>query len=289
MGACQLLMHETGFDLDAYLARIGLPRPTGSAQDVLRAIVAHHTAAIPFESIDAFLGRGIAIDTDSLTDKLIHRRRGGYCFEQNLLLLAALRALGFDAVPRLARVLRGRTDDAMTPRTHVMLRVELADGPFLADVGFGNLTPTAPLAFDTEAPQSTGHEPFRIVPFGAEWLVQACLAGAWQTLYRLGPDTPASIDLEVANWFTATHPASPFTGNLIVARPAPGERRTLFNNRFAEPGGAGTRVTHPSDADGLRSVLTEAFGLCLDEPDIAALAAAIRDKPEDARYQAYFS
>ena len=96
----------------------------------MRAIVAHHTAAIPFESIDAFLGRGIAIDTDSLTDKLIHRRRGGYCFEQNLLLLAALRALGFDAAPRLARVLRGRTDDAMTPRTHVMLRVELADGPF---------------------------------------------------------------------------------------------------------------------------------------------------------------
>ena len=113
-------MHETGLDLDAYLARIGLPRPTGSAQDVLRAIVAHHTAAIPFESIDAFLGRGIAIDTDSLTDKLIHRRRGGYCFEQNLLLLAALRQRGMtppqqQRLQTLIAALRGATPGFLLP------------------------------------------------------------------------------------------------------------------------------------------------------------------------------
>lgn len=288
-GECQLPMQDTRFDLDAYLARIGLHRPAGTERDVLRAIVAHHSAAIPFESIDAFLGRGIRIDPEALTDKLVRRRRGGYCFEQNLLLLSALRALGFDAAPRLARVLRGHADDAMTPRTHVVLRVALTDGACLADVGFGNLTPTTPLTFEIDAPQPTGHERFRIVPMGTEWLVQADLNGAWQTLYRLGPETPAPIDLEVANWFTATHPASPFTGNLIIARPAPGERRTLFNNRFAVRGAQGVQVTYPASPAELRSLLAEAFNLALDEADITALAAAIRDRPQDTRFQAYFS
>ncbi len=282
-------MQEDDFPLDAYLARIGLTRPAAPNFATLGAIIRHHAVAIPFESIDPFLGRGVRIDLGTLTDKLIRRRRGGYCFEQNLLLLAALRALGFRAESRLARVIRGQPDDAMTPRTHVMLCVELADGAFLVDVGFGNLTPTAPLAFATDAPQTTPHERFRLVPRDGEWVVRADMGGDWQSLYRLGPDRPAQADLEVANWFTATHPASPFTGNLVVARPVADGRHTLFNTRHARRTGNGVAVSHLSDSNELGRVLEGAFGLVLDtaERDVLFAAAAVR--PEDARFRGYFS
>jgi len=282
-------LHEAAFPLDAYLARIGLVPPLAPDRAALCAIIRHHAAAIPFESIDPFLGRGVRIDLPTLTDKLIHRRRGGYCFEQNLLLLGALRVLGYQAEPRLARVIRGQPDDAMTPRTHVMLRVDLPEGPVLADAGFGNLTPTAPLDFATDAPQATAHEAFRLVPLRHEWVLRARVGDEWQSLYRLGPETPAPADLEVANWFTATHPASPFTGNLVVARPVEGGRHTLFNTRHAHRTAAGVVVTHLSDAIGLGRVLAGAFGLELPAADLAMVFAAVAGRPEDARFRGYFS
>lgn len=282
-------MLDDVYPLDAYLARIGLAPSIVPDLRALRAIVAHHTATIPFESIDPFLGRGVRIDLPTLTEKLIHRRRGGYCFEQNLLLLAALRALGFDAEPRLARVIRGQPDDAMTPRTHVMLRVTLPEGAFLADVGFGNLTPTAPLDFAADAPQSTPHEPFWLMMLGTEWVLRAQVGEQWQSLYRLGADRPAATDLEVANWFTATHPASPFTGNLVVAQPIAGGRRTLFNTRHAIRTRDGVEVSYLSSAADLAATLATSFDLRLSPADAEALFAAAASRPEDTRFRGYFS
>lgn len=282
-------MGHAEFDLSAYLTRIGLSHPVAPDLPGLRAVVAHHTATIPFESIDPFLGQPVRIDLPSLTGKLIRDRRGGYCFEQNLLLLAALRAMGFSAAPRLARVVRGQAEDAMTPRSHVMLRVDLPEGRFLVDVGFGNLTPTGPLDLASDAPQPTPHEWFQLSPMGAELVSRARIGEEWQGLYRLGPETPPAIDLEMANWFTATHPASPFTGNLIVARPAPGERRTLFNLRFVRRAATGTEVRYLSGAAELGEVLADAFDLILPSEVVDRLALAAGGRTADQRFSGFFS
>ena len=164
-------------DLTAYLDRIGYTGPRGPDLAALRGVVAAHATAIPFENIDVLLGRGVRLDTASLSGKLVHAGRGGYCFEHNMLLHHALRALGFRVEGFSARVLWGRPEGDPTARSHMLLRVSLPEGDFLADVGFGGLTLTAPLRFETGTEQQTPHEPHRLVAKDGEIELQARLDG----------------------------------------------------------------------------------------------------------------
>src|SRR5258707_15040569 len=101
------MSETTTFGLDAYLDRIGLERPPKPTLEALSVIVGAHCAAIPFENIDVLLGRPPKLDLVSLQARMVHGKRGGYFFEQNLLLRAGLRALGFAATGLIARVVRG--------------------------------------------------------------------------------------------------------------------------------------------------------------------------------------
>src|SRR4051794_7783475 len=155
-------MANDSLDLDRYCRRIGLTEMGRPDLALLQTIIAGHTASIPFENLDVILGRPIRLDIGSIQAKLVDSRRGGYCFEQNTLLRAVLERLGFQVTSLMARVVRGNAADALTPRTHLFLRVDLPEGAYLADVGFGNLTPTRPLRLDSNEAQPTEHEPFRL-------------------------------------------------------------------------------------------------------------------------------
>ncbi|MEO8926531.1 MAG: arylamine N-acetyltransferase, partial [Caulobacteraceae bacterium] len=110
-----------GFDLDAYLARIGYAGDRAPTLATLAAIHALHPAGLAFENLDPLLGRPVALDLDTLQAKLVRGRRGGYCFEQNAVFLAALEALGFKAQSLIARVLWNRPADAAPPpRSHML-------------------------------------------------------------------------------------------------------------------------------------------------------------------------
>ena len=111
-------------ELNLYFERIGWdgPRPPTPSLEVLHALTAAHTQAIPFENLDVLLGRGIQLGFDAVFDKLVRRRRGGYCFEQNGLFLHVLQALGFAATPLSARVRRDRPRDFIPPRSGMASR-----------------------------------------------------------------------------------------------------------------------------------------------------------------------
>src|SRR5262249_42362531 len=134
---------EFRLDIGAYLARIGYGGPVDARLDTLRALHYQHATRIAFENLDVQLGRPIPPDMESLEAKLARRRPGGYCFEQNALFAAVLRSFGFRVTTLAARV-RYLTTEIM-PRTHMLLRVDLAEGAFIADVGFGGYGLTAPL------------------------------------------------------------------------------------------------------------------------------------------------
>jgi N-hydroxyarylamine O-acetyltransferase len=270
-------------DLAAYCARIGYAGPRAPTLAVLRDIVAGHAGAIPFENVDVLLGRGVRLDAPALHGKLLRQRRGGYCFEQNSLLQAVLRASGFRVAGLAARVEWGRPPGNVGPRTHMLLRVELPEGPHLADVGFGGLTPTAPLRLEANREQATPHETFRLVSAASELMLQAKLAGVWSDLYRFSPAEQEPIDYEVANWFTATHPGSLFTNHLIATMPAPGCRYTLYDDKFAirSLDGRAERRRLTGAAD-LGEVIAGRFGLALPQADIAALAERIAGRTEGA-------
>lgn len=263
---------DDAFDVDAWLHRIGHAGPRAPTLPTLRAVIAAHTATIPFENIDVLLGRPPKLDLPSLQRKLIASERGGYCFEQNMLLHAGLVALGFRVTRLLARVIRGMAADASGPATHMMLRVDLPEGPFLADVGYGNQTPTAPLEFRPSIEQTTPHDTMRLLPVGEELVLQVKLGPDWLNVYRISPLPRLPVDFDVANWFTATHPASPFVSNLIASRPGPGgTRQTLFNGRITirGPGNRVDRFMLDNEAD-FPDALKSRFGLVLSGDDLAA-------------------
>ena len=249
-------------DLASYLDRIGYTGPRRPDPPTLQGVVAAHATSLPFENIDPLLGRGVRLDTGSLTAKLIGGGRGGYCFEQNTLLLHALRGLGFAVEGFSARVLWGRPEGDPTARSHMLLRVSLPEGDFLADVGFGGLTLTAPLRFETGTEQRTPHEPHRLVAVDGETELQALLDGEWTRLYHFLPLRQLPVDYEAANWFTATHPESLFTNHLLMARPEPDRRYALFDREFTlrYRDGPVERRTLADPAD-LAEVLTSCFGI----------------------------
>jgi N-hydroxyarylamine O-acetyltransferase len=146
-------------DLAAYLGRIGYDGPRAATHAVLAEVVLRQALAIPFENIDAYLGQRVSLDPAVVAQKLVLSGRGGWCFEQNLLLGNALRALGFEVTDLAARVVWGRAADADAARTHRLLCVRIQGQQWLADVGFGGQTLTGVLRMDIEDGQSTPHDP----------------------------------------------------------------------------------------------------------------------------------
>lgn len=246
--------------LPRYLARIGYAGPIAPTLEVLAALQAAHIATIPFEAIDALTGAGVDIGADAVDAKLIGQRRGGYCFEQNSLFLRALIAIGFDAEGLLGRVRWMLPDEAPeTPRTHMVVRVTIDGRPWLADVGFGAAVPPQPLAMDSEEPQPTRHESYRIVRQGDAWQVAALIESEWRTLYRLDPVSPPPIDYELGNWYTSAHPDSHFRRQLIAARTTAEARYGLRDNRLTTRLTDGRIDRRYLTADEIERTLSEIF------------------------------
>jgi N-hydroxyarylamine O-acetyltransferase len=250
-------------DLDAYFARIGYAGPRAPTLETLRGLTEAHAQAIPFENLDVLLGRPIDLEPEALFDKLVLRRRGGYCFEQNGLLLRVLEELGFSVRPLSARVRIDRARGETPPRTHVFLRVALGAEVWLTDVGVGGLSLTAPVRFGLEGEQATPHEPRRLVREGDLWFHQARLGDGWSDVCEFTGEEMPRIDREVANWFTSAHPGSHFRARLIAARAAPGGRRlTLVNGELKLRGRDGVAETRPvGSPESLLALLASEFGL----------------------------
>src|SRR5450432_1635170 len=220
------------FDQDAWLARISYSGPLAPTLATLRGLVISHAQSIAYESLDIMLGRVPQLSVAELQRKMIDHKRGGYCFEQNFLFRAGLLSLGYRVTSLQGRVVRGLAIDAPRPAIHMLLQVELPEGPHLADVGFGNLAPTAPLLLAPHLEQPTPHGLTRFIEVSGELTLQQFLGEHWEHIYRVIPYARYDAEYEVANWYTATHPDAPYLSNMIAARPlSDGSRLTMFNGR----------------------------------------------------------
>lgn len=256
------LNRPSGVDLlPTYAARIGLARLAPTV-DGVRAILAAHPRAIPFENLDAFLGRGVDLAPRAVADKLLRQRRGGWCFEQNLLLGEVLRGMGIPVTDLGARVLWFRPEGERGPRTHRLLLIELEGRRYIADAGFGILVLTGLLALEPDVVQETPHEPHRLTRRGEEWLLEAQLGGTWQPVYvfDLHPHWPE--DFEPVNYQLAHDPASPFVAQLRVARVTPAGRLSLRGTGLSLWGSQGSvQQRDLRDVPELLDVLEGEFGI----------------------------
>ncbi|WER48282.1 arylamine N-acetyltransferase [Cupriavidus sp. WKF15] len=256
--------------LDAYLARLGIDAPPSPTLEALDALIAAQLARIPFENIDPLLGRPVRIDVDAVFDKLVTHRRGGYCFELNTLLAAALTALGYTVTPLAARVRWGVADSVQTPASHMLLRVEVAHRSYLADVGFGGPTPFRALPMSAPAASSFPYRltvaPDSAMP-GAFHCQDLEVRGAqgWLKVYRFDLSPQPWIDFISRNWYISTHPDSIFTQRLMLARSDGDVRLTLANGELAERRADGTlRRQTLTSADDVIDAVVNRFQVELD-------------------------
>lgn len=179
---------------------------------MLRAIHALQPAAIPFEGVDPFLRRPVPLDLDALQAKLVRQRRGGYCFELNTLFGAALDALGFSVTGLACRVRwMAPPDRPHSPRTHHLLLVDLEEGPYLADVGFGGHLLAAPIRLERGAEQQTPAGVVRLTGTDGTFMLQALLPKGWQDLYLFTLEPQHAIDYEVETGLPRQIPPRDFT------------------------------------------------------------------------------
>ncbi|GAA3851617.1 arylamine N-acetyltransferase [Saccharothrix violaceirubra] len=229
-------------DLDAYLDRVDY-RPERDRTVTLRGLHRAHLRAIPFENGDIVAGVPIALDLPSIQDKLVGKRRGGYCYEHNLLFAAVLDRLGYQVTGLAARVVLGRPGDV--PATHALLHV---DRTWLVDVGFGGGGLLEPLPLVEDAFQAQGGWSFRLdldEPTGV-FTLQTYRENAWTDLYRFTKDPRTPADYTVLSHYLSTHPNSPFTARLLVQRTEDHALRRITGSEYS--------VTSPDDATTTRTL-----------------------------------
>ena len=220
-------------DIDAYFERIDYKGDRAPTLETLQAIHQKHAATIPFENLNPLLRWAVKLDIGSLQQKIIREHRGGYCFEQNILLSHMLKALGFKVTWLAARVLWNRPAGVVNPKTHMLLLVKVKNESYIADVGFGGCTLTAPIQLIIGPEQSTPHEPFRLTKKNEDIVLEVKLREEWKPLYYFNLQEQLLPDYEVVSYYLCHHPDSHFLKTLRAARSGPGYRYALNNNEFA--------------------------------------------------------
>ncbi|UYN98993.1 MAG: arylamine N-acetyltransferase [Devosia sp.] len=269
-------------NLNAYFERIGFSGSIAPTLATLEMLHALHPAAIPFENLTPLMGDPVALDQPSLERKMLAEKRGGYCFEHNLMFMHMLADLDYTVRPLLARVVWTDAEGANRPPSHLLLLVEINGQSYIADVGFGGLTLTTPLRLRADVDQSTPHETFRLVGGDPDWTLEVKIGDDFKPVYMFTLDQVSDAAIEAINTTIATDPGSPFTHELRVALAPPGQRLKLHNTRFIiQPVEGAKQERDISRMETLRSVLTGDFGLTLpqDERLEGALAKLLPDLP----------
>ncbi|HSG65820.1 MAG TPA: arylamine N-acetyltransferase [Gammaproteobacteria bacterium] len=257
-------MADGAFPLDAYLERIAYSGRVAATESGLERLQRGQLRSIPFENFDILLGRGISLEPPAICDKLLLRRRGGYCFELNGLLLLALRAIGFEARPLLARVhLHGRASG----RTHALLLVTIGARCWLADAGFGGPSLRAPIPLERDVTRDQEGYAFRLTDGGAfGTMLQSLVDGAWRDLYSfdLGHVWPA--DIALSNHFASTHPSSFFTFARVAAIHTPVGRVALLDHTLRRIASSVEQVEHLVEGPEFIAAIERHFGIAIDAP-----------------------
>jgi arylamine N-acetyltransferase len=256
-------------DLSRYFDRIDYRGPADPTLEVLQDLMTAHIRTIPFENLDPILGVPVDdLSAAALTDKLVHRGRGGYCYEQNGLMGYVLTEIGF-RVRRLAgRVIWMLGPDAPLPaQTHTVLAVRFpgAQATYLVDVGFGGQTPTSPIRVEIGGIQQTTREPYRLEDRRDGLVLQAEVRGDWQDLYEFSTRTQPQIDLTVGSWYVSTHPKSHFVTGLLVAMVTDDARYNLSGRNLAIHRDGGTEKVLLDGAAAVLDTLRDRFGINIDD------------------------
>jgi N-hydroxyarylamine O-acetyltransferase len=253
--------------VQAYLSHINSYAPQQADRANLDRLIAAQLQRVPFENVDVLLQRPILLEADAVFAKVIERGRGGYCFEINSLFARLLLSFGYHVSLLGARVRWGLACDAPASMlSHLLLRVELSEGSFIVDIGFGG--PTPPCTLPLKGREGLGDCPYQLQAPTSEqplYQMQAWQDGQWQSMYQFDLQPQVWVDHIARSWYTSTHPESIFLNTLMCARSQGAERLSLANQNFTRRYQDGRTEQRPiASARQLVELLTEEFGLRLN-------------------------
>jgi N-hydroxyarylamine O-acetyltransferase len=267
-------------DLSAYLERIGFVGKPRADRATLESVQRLHLLAIPYENLDVLLGRPVSIDPSAAFNKLVRRRRGGWCYEMNGLLGWALTEIGFKVTRLASAVMRPMFGDAALGN-HLILRVDLDGQAMLADVGLGDgpLTPYAVMAGDF----ATGDWTYRLESLDEGWWRLHNRPGARPPNFDFQLDRIDETLLGEKSTLLQTDPNSIFVQNLICQRFVAGGHVQLLGRVLSHTTAGGVSARELESAGELTDVLGLDFAI--DEPAAETLWPAICARHAEVRVQ----
>ncbi len=221
-------MKATNFNLTDYLARIGYEGEVSPDVATLNQLVQKQLRSIPFENTEVQAGRIPSLVPEDIVDKVLIRKRGGYCYEINGVFAMALTAIGFEwyfagARPMFYPVRR--------PKTHMVVIVRIDGSDYLCDTGFGGYALRAPMEIvEGEAVQDGDR--FRMEHLDGEYVVSSLVQDEWQRQYGFAMQPQEWIEFSLANYFNATHPDTIFTQKKLAIMQASNGRKILVDNEL---------------------------------------------------------
>lgn len=235
----------------------------------LKALQEQHIKRIPFENLDVVVGRDIILSPDHLFRKIIEGKRGGYCFELNLLFASLLRSLGFEPKSVMGRVWL-RNPMQMPPRNHLAHLLRLEGKTYLTDVGFGALAPRVPLDIHSSQEIEDGDGVVRVINTQPnEYMVQRKVDGLWENQYSFEDIDISHDDIEIASFYMSKSKSSHFYHHRFVGIFTENGRMGLFENKLTRRVGINTvESTEILTQEEWLAVLKDRFDLELDFSDV---------------------
>ncbi len=252
-------MVASNFFITDYFQRIGLANAPGNDLLALNRIMRAQLQSVPFENLDVQAGKIVSLVPEDIVEKIIHRKRGGYCYEVNGLFSMALTALGFEYDIIGARPM---FYPQRRPKTHVVLLVKMGDERWLCDTGFGSFGLRAPIGLHQlgEVIQQD-NETFSLdLNERNEYVLKALIKGEWVNQFGFDLQPMEWIDFSLANYYNSTHPDAVFVKQYLVMLQSPEGRVLLSGDQLKKMSVTGESITQVLPEQ-LNEVLWREFGL----------------------------
>lgn len=232
---------------------------------LLRRIQYAMVTAVPYENLDILAGIPLPLDFDGLFDKIVTRRRGGYCFELNGFLAGLLRELGYKTTCYMARFLRG--EDGIPMRRHRVVKAECDEGAFICDAAVGQRAPRYPLRFALDAEQEVLGEKYviRYEPFYGYVIYDLSAEGEWRRFYSFTLEEQLDIDFVMPSYYCEHSQDSVFNKSEMVAIKTEDGRKTVDGRTFRIFSGDNVIEEHIHTDERMDEVLNTHFGIKINK------------------------
>jgi N-hydroxyarylamine O-acetyltransferase len=250
--------------LQKYLSDLGLVVPEPLNIEFVQALQERHVARYSFNSLAVVLGEEISLELDAISQKIVTRGLGGYCFEHNKLTFELLKALGYDVQLKLARVLNNNFERE-AGRTHRVTLLTLEGVSYLVDTGFGGNGPIAPLRLDSNTQQVAGLDGYRLLAKGkGEYDLQVMKGEDYFTLYRFDHADYTDADCALGHFYSHKNPNAVFLKNLMVTLKQKDQTMALVNAELIIRNRQGEKKRMIETPELLNDILITEFDIVLD-------------------------